>query len=124
MLAMAILTGKVEAQSSEQQTMRSQARSSIPSDAELDKLGMQKLAEMTAMSRHSESCPDVPDEWSASFLILLMKNTPPEDQVEAEERKVLALRDKIGNTRWCHLFSVEMQEAYIIVQSIMQRESP
>jgi hypothetical protein len=124
MLAMAILTGKVEAQLSKQQTARSQSQSSMPSDADLDQLGMQKLAEMTAMSRHSESCPHVPDEWSASFLILLMKNTPPEDQVEAQERKVLALRDKIGNTRWCDLFSVEMQEAYIIVQSRLQRGSP
>jgi hypothetical protein len=45
---------------------------------------------------------------------------PPEDQVEAQERKVLAPRDRIGNARWCQLYSVEMQEAYIIVQSIMQ----
>jgi hypothetical protein len=77
---------------------------------------------MTAMSRHSETCPDVPDEWSAAFIVLLMKNTSPEDQVEAQERKVSALRDRIGNARWRQLFSVEMQEAYIIVQSIMQNQ--
>ena len=94
------------------------------SDADLDKLGMQKMAEMTAMSRHDDLCPDLPNEWSAAFIILLMKNTPPEDQVEAQERKVLALRDQIGNAKWCQLYSVEMQEAYIIVQWIMQRKSP
>ena len=45
-------------------------------------------------------------------------------QVEAQERKMLTLRDRIGNAKWCQLYSVEMQEAYIIVQSIMQRNAP
>jgi hypothetical protein len=64
-----------------------------PTDAELDRLGMQKLAEMTAMSRHDEICPDAPREWSAAFVILLMKNPPSEEEVEAQE----AIRSRYAN---------------------------
>jgi hypothetical protein len=95
-----------------------------PTETELDKLGMQKLAEMTAMSRHNETCPTVPDEWSDAYLVLLMKNPPPEEEVEAQERKTLALRRRIGNAKWCELHSVEMQEAYLLLQLLMQRKSP
>jgi hypothetical protein len=85
---------------------------------------MQKLAEMTAMSRHNEICPEVPHEWSAAFIILLMKNPPAEEEVEAQERNTLALRNRIGKAKWCDLYSVEMQEAYLIFQMLMQRKSP
>jgi hypothetical protein len=94
-----------------------------PADAELDRLGMQKLAEMTAMVRHNEICPQVPDEWSAAYLFLLMKNPPPEDEVEMQERNTLALRNRIGKTKWCQLYSVEMREAFLVVQLLMQRNS-
>jgi hypothetical protein len=126
LLMSAVIVGSANGAPDEQQRTDPQATqtSKALSDADLDKLGMQKLAEMTAMSRHDETCPNVPDEWSAAFIILLTKNTPPEEQVEAQERKVLALRDKIGDARWCRLYAVEMQEAYIVVQSIMQRKSP
>jgi hypothetical protein len=96
-----------------------------PTDAELDRLGMQKLAEMTAMSRHNETCPSVPDEWSAAYLVLLIKNPPSEEDVEAQERDTLALRKRIGKIKWCQLYSVEMQEAYLLLQLLMQqRKSP
>ena len=82
---------------------------------------MQKLAEMDAMSRHDEICPEVPGEWSAAFILLLVKNPPSEDDVEAHERGTLALRRRIGKAKWCQLYSVEMQEAYFIFQMLMQR---
>jgi hypothetical protein len=94
-----------------------------PADAELDKLGMQKLAEMTAMVRHNEICHQVPDEWSAAYLVLLMKNPPAEEDVEAQERNTLALRNRIGKAKWCQLYSVEMQEVFLVVQLLMQRNS-
>src|ERR1700742_3375736 len=82
LLMTAFIAGSANGASDEQQRtdpLPTQTSKTL-SDADLDKFGMQKLAEMTAMSRHSETCPDVPDEWSVAFLILLMKNTPPEDQ--------------------------------------------
>jgi hypothetical protein len=96
----------------------------LPTDAELNRLGMQKLAEMTAMSRHNEICPEVPREWSTAFVILLMKNPPSEEDVEAQERDTIALRRRIGKAKWCQLYSVEMQEAYLIFQMLTQRKSP
>jgi hypothetical protein len=93
-----------------------------PTDAALDKLGMQKLAEMTAMSRHDEICPAVPDEWSAAYIVLLMKNPPSEEEVEAQERNTMALRKRIGQAKWCQLYSVEMQEAYLALQLLMQHK--
>jgi hypothetical protein len=33
-------------------------------------VGLEKLAEMTAISRHSEMCAEVPREWSAAFTVL------------------------------------------------------
>jgi hypothetical protein len=95
-----------------------------PTDAELDRLGMEKLAEMTAMSRHDEICPDAPREWSAAFIVLLMKTPPSEEEVETQERNTLALRNRIGKTKWCQLYSIEMQEAYLIFQMLMQHKSP
>jgi hypothetical protein len=95
-----------------------------PTAAELDRFGMQKLAEMTAMSRHNEICLEVPREWSAAFIILLMKNPPAEEDVEAQEKDTLALRRRIGKAQWCQLYFVEMQEAYLIVQMRLQRKSP
>lgn len=109
----------------EQQTTSQLARTfEPPTDAELDRLGMRKLAEMTAMSRHNEKCPEVPHEWSAAFIILLMKNPPTEEDVEAQEHDTLALRSRIGRAKWCQLYSVEMQEAYLIFQMLLQRKSP
>jgi hypothetical protein len=78
---------------------------------------------MTALARHDDLCPEVPDEWSAAFTALLMVATPTEEQVEAQERKMLALRDKIGVAKWCQLYSVEMQEAYLIYQTMLQRKA-
>ena len=77
-------------------------------------LGMEKLAEMTAMSRHNDHCPSVPPAWSSAFIVLMMTHTPSEAQVEAKERETLALRNKIGKHKWCLLYRVEMQEAFSI----------
>jgi hypothetical protein len=96
--------------------------SELPSDTELNKLGMRKLAEMTAMSRHDEICPDVPDEWSAAFIMLLTKNPPSEEEVEAQERNTLALRKRVGQAKWCELYSTEMQETYLALQLLMQHK--
>ena len=79
----------------------------------LDQQGMKKLAEITAFFRHGERCPDVPEEWSDAFTMLLMMNTPSEQQVEDQEQGVLALRDKIGQAKWCQLYAVEMEEAFV-----------
>jgi hypothetical protein len=69
LLMSAVITGRANGASDEHpQTDQLQTQTSEPlSGADLDKLGMQKLAEMTAMSRHDEICPDVPDEWSAAL---------------------------------------------------------
>lgn len=80
-----------------------------------------KLAEIVAMARHNEKCPDVPRQWAVAYLILLVTAPPAEDQVEAQERNTLALRREIGMTRWCQLYSVEMEEAYLIYQYITRR---
>jgi len=70
---------------------------------ELNRLGTNKLVEMTALVRHSKACPEVPRPWAAAYVMLLMMAPPMEEQVEAQERKMLALRDKIGSARWCQL---------------------
>lgn len=79
---------------------------------------MTKLAEMTALARHNEECPDIPQEWSAAFIVLLMASPPSEEQVEAKEREMLALRAKIGKAKWCLLYGVEMKEAYLIYEFV------
>lgn len=94
-----------------------------PTDAELYRLGMQKLAEMTAMSRHNEICPEMPHEWSSAFIVLLTKHPPPEEDVEAQEHDTLALRSRMGKTKWCQLYSVEMQEASLIFRMLLQSKS-
>lgn len=74
----------------------------------------EKLAEIATMARHNEKCPDIPRQWAVAYLILLMMHPPTEEQVTIEERKTLALRREIGPVKWCQLYSVEMQQAYLI----------
>ena len=81
----------------------------------------QKIAEITAMSRHNEKCPHIPRDWSIAYLTLLMTLPPTEKEVAVEERKTLALRREIGLGKWCQLYSVEMQQAYLIYQYITRR---
>jgi hypothetical protein len=50
-----------------------------------------------------------------------MADPPSEEQVVNEERKTLALRKEIGIVRWCQLYSVEMEQAYLIYQYIIRR---
>lgn len=81
----------------------------------------EKLAEMAAMARHNESCPDIPKQWALAYLTLLVTAPPSEEQVVIEERKTLALRRKIGIVRWCQLYSVEMEQAFLIYQYMIRR---
>lgn len=79
-----------------------------------DHLGMQKLAEMAAFARHNEDCGTVPRKWSIAFIVLIMTNPPREAQVEAQEKKLLALRRRVGRRIWCALYRVNMHEAYLV----------
>lgn len=97
------------------------AGTSRSSADELHRLATNKLAEMTALVRHSEACPQVPREWTIAYLLLLMMAPPTEAQVDEQEREMLALRDKIGSARWCQLYSAEMKEAYLIYQQATRR---
>lgn len=81
----------------------------------------EKLAEIAAMARHNEQCLDIPRQWAAAYLTLLMAGPPSEEQVVKEERKTLALRKEIGIVKWCQLYSVEMEQAYLIYQYITHR---
>jgi hypothetical protein len=83
---------------------------------DLNRQGTNKIAEMTALVRHSDPCPQVPREWSVAYLMLLIMAPPMEEQVKEMEHKMLALRDKIGLARWCQLYSVEMWQAYLIIK--------
>lgn len=80
---------------------------------QLAEAGKNKLAEITALVRHNENCPDVPRSWAAAFAILLMITPPTEEQVEAQEKQVLALRRRIGQAKWCQLYAAEMEQAYL-----------
>ena len=73
------------------------------------------------MARHNERCADIPRQWAIAYLTLLVTTPPAEEQVLAEERKTLALRAEIGIVRWCQLYSVEMEQAYLIYQYIIRR---
>jgi hypothetical protein len=53
--------------------------------------------------------------------MLLMTAPPTEEQVVAKERDMLALSGKLGNKKWCQLYSVEMEEAYIIYRLATHR---
>jgi hypothetical protein len=55
------------------------------------------------------------------FIVLLETATPTEEQVEAQESKMLALRNRIDNEKWCQLYSVEMEEGYLIYQNMRRR---
>lgn len=80
-----------------------------------------KIAEMTALARHNEHCPAVPRLWATSYLMLLMMAPPTEEQVVAKEREMLAITGKLGNKKWCQLYSAEMEQAYIIYRLATQR---
>lgn len=80
-----------------------------------------KIAEITALVRHNEHCPAVPQQWSVAYLMLLMTTPPTEEQVVAKEREMLALSGKLGNKKWCQLYSMEMEQAYIIYRLATQR---
>jgi hypothetical protein len=80
-----------------------------------------KIAEMTALARHNEHCPAVPRLWATAYLMLLMTTPPTEEQVVAKEREMLALSGKLGNKKWCELYSMEMEQAYIIYRLATQR---
>jgi hypothetical protein len=69
---------------------------SQPEEDHLEKLAKEKIAEITAMTRHGDMCAEPPNEWSTAFLVLAMVHTPTEEQVADQERKTLALRAKIG----------------------------
>lgn len=81
----------------------------------------EKIAEMTALARHNERCAEVPRQWSIAYLMLLMTTPPTEEQVVAKEREMLALSGKLGNKKWCELYSMEMEQAYIIYRLATQR---
>jgi len=76
---------------------------------------------MTALFRHSEGCPEVPQEWSLALILLQALNPLPDEQIEAKEREMLALRSEIGDQKWCLLYATEMKEAYLVVQYIQNR---
>ncbi len=88
---------------------------------EQNRLAINKLAEMTALVRHSEACPEVPRQWAIAYVMLLMMAPPAEELVEVQERKMLALRARIGRTKWCQLYSLEMEEAYLVYQQATRR---
>lgn len=73
------------------------------------------------MARHNEACPAIPKQWALAYLTLLMVGPPSEEEVASEERKTLALRRKIGIVQWCQLYSVEMEQAFLIYQYIIRR---
>lgn len=98
--------------------LRSEPASQPPTDER--ELARNKLAEMTALFRHSEGCPEVPREWSIALILLESVNPLTEEQIAAKEDEMLALRTKIGDEKWCVLYSVEMKEAYLVVQYILQ----
>jgi len=75
---------------------------------------------MTALFRHSEGCPEVPRAWSIALILLRSVNPVTEEQIAAKEDEMLALRTKIGDENWCVLYAVEMKEAYLVVQYIVQ----
>jgi hypothetical protein len=85
------------------------------------KLGVEKIAEMTALVRHNEHCREVPRQWSIAYLMLLTTATPTEEQVVTKEREMLALSGKLGNKKWCELYSMEMEQAYVIYRLATQR---
>ena len=113
---------RVGAQSNAPQAAKTSSGASQPEDDHLEKLAKQKIAEITAMTRHGDTCAEPPNEWSTAFLVLAMVHTPTEEQVADQERKTLALRAKIGQERWCGLYLVEMKEAYLAYQLMTRQQ--
>ncbi len=87
----------------------------------LDDLGMAKLAEMAAFSRHADECPAIPRQWSSALVTLLILHNPPEQQIDEQEQQALALRDRIGQAKWCKLYETEMKEAFLIFRMATER---
>jgi len=92
------------AQSSAPHAAKTSSAASQPEDEHLEKLAKEKIAEITAMARHGDTCAKPPTEWSTAFLVLAMVHIPTEEQVTDQERKTLALRAEIGLERWCGLY--------------------
>lgn len=82
--------------------------------ANTDSSAADKIAEIAALVRHSDGCPQVPDAWKSAYLAFRMIAPPSEDEIQAQEGRALALRRKIGTKKWCELYSAEMKEVYLI----------
>ena len=88
-----------------------------PATAE-DALGG-KLAEMVAFIRLAEPCDGVvriSPEYVTEALSLLMVVDPPisEQMIEAKEEVVKNYRAKLGLTKWCQFYAVEVSQANAI----------
>jgi hypothetical protein len=83
-----------------------------------------KLAEMIAFFRlASEPCEgSVPQSWGSEVVMLQMATTPAmrEEEIKAKEKEVEQHRLRLGQTRWCELYAVEMREAHIIFDAAMK----
>ena len=51
-------------------------------------------------------------------IILGFPDNRDEQLVEDQERKVLALRDTIGEAKWCKPYAVEMAEAFTVYRLV------
>jgi hypothetical protein len=87
--------------------------------------GRATFSEMVAFARvASVTCerltPDVEDV-EALALQRLVKPPLTEKEIDAKEKEVKRLRDRLGLSRWCKRYAGKMEQARILVQVLRRR---
>lgn len=86
---------------------------------DMDAKGRAKLAELMALVRESEKCPQPPDSWAFDVIGLYVSagdKAPTEDEIDTAMTETEALRAKIGAAKWCAYYLSQMEAAHAIVQ--------
>jgi hypothetical protein len=92
---------------------------SVPAVAQDDAKGRAKLVEIVAFAKlGAEPCAyaldaTVAKKWNAEVLTLLFTLKPPltDAEIAAKEKEAQDYRARLGESKWCELYAVEMREA-------------
>jgi hypothetical protein len=102
----------------------------VPAVAQDDARGRAKLVEIVAFAKlGAEPCAYALDgalakKWNAEVLTLLFTLKPPltDAEIAAKEKEAQDYRARLGESKWCELYAVEMREADLIFSMTTHRQ--
>jgi len=82
------------------------------------------MAEIVALIRVGRTvCPEVSDVWVIEALGLyatLKEQAPSEETIAAKQASLNGLREKFGRVKRCYLYAVELEQAHLVAERIIQ----